>query len=141
MVLLPHEVFAVTTAQLAHRSRIAQIIAPLKRVRPRVPFWYLGAHRIPTLWILYRGLLKNAPDDDVSVYLGMTCDELTSQHSCKVRWRVRRIFEQKRVLTSPTATKQELLKGYCVGRHYIFSSEISAHFLTVVRQVQNGLCR
>ncbi|KAK7677705.1 hypothetical protein QCA50_019257 [Cerrena zonata] len=92
-VLLPQEVFTVTAAQLAHRSRIAQTIAPLKRVRPRVPFWYLAAHRIPTLWTLYRGLLRSSPDDDV-------------------RWRIRRIFDQEKELTSPTATKRELIKGH-----------------------------
>jgi hypothetical protein len=58
-VLLP------TPESLAHRARIARLISPLKRVRPRVPFYDLAAHRIPTLWSLYRGLLKEAPGANV----------------------------------------------------------------------------
>ena len=58
-VLLP------TPQSLAHRTRIASIISPLKRVRPRVPFYDLAAHRIPTLWSLYRGLLREVPGTNV----------------------------------------------------------------------------
>ena len=50
---------------LQHRANLAQLIRPLKRVRPRVPFWELAAHRIPTLWSLYRGLLRSAPGDNI----------------------------------------------------------------------------
>lgn len=63
---------AMTTASynpsaqsLQHRARIAQLISPLRRIRPRVPFWELAAHRIPTLWSLYRGLVRNAPGEEI----------------------------------------------------------------------------
>jgi hypothetical protein len=50
---------------LAHRARLARLISPLRRVRPRVPFYALAAHRVPTLWCLYRGLLRAAPGENV----------------------------------------------------------------------------
>jgi hypothetical protein len=56
----------VDGASLAHRQLIARLLTPLKRVKPRVPFYQLYAHRLPTLWTLYRGLLRFAPDDNVS---------------------------------------------------------------------------
>ncbi|KZT43782.1 hypothetical protein SISSUDRAFT_1124464 [Sistotremastrum suecicum HHB10207 ss-3] len=76
---------------ILHRERIAQLIAPLRRVRPRVPFFKLVAHRRPTLWTLYRGLLRNAPHP-------------------QVRWRVTTMFRQKRGETSPAATKAFLTR-------------------------------
>jgi hypothetical protein len=54
-----------TLESLAHRARLASLITPLKRVRARVPFWKLAAHRIPTLWTLYRGLMREAPTPHV----------------------------------------------------------------------------
>lgn len=50
---------------LTFRANLARLVSPLRRVRPRVPFYQLAAHRIPTLWTLYRGLLRKAPTDDV----------------------------------------------------------------------------
>lgn len=64
-------------ASLAHRQHIAQTISPLKRVRPHVPFWKLGAHRIPTLWTLYRGLLKHTGNDNVC-----RCSLITASRVC-----------------------------------------------------------
>ncbi|KAF9475999.1 hypothetical protein BDN70DRAFT_996024 [Pholiota conissans] len=49
----------------AFRANLAQLVSPLRRVRPKVPFYELPAHRIPTLWTLYRGLLRNAPTEDI----------------------------------------------------------------------------
>ena len=49
----------------AHRARIASVVSSLRRVTPRVPFWRLAAHRLPTLWTLYRGLLRSAPSEIV----------------------------------------------------------------------------
>jgi hypothetical protein len=50
---------------LPFRANLAQLVSPLRRVRSRTPFFQLPAHRIPTLWSLYRGLLKNSPSEDV----------------------------------------------------------------------------
>ena len=50
-----------SAASLAFRAQLAQTISPLRRVTPRVPFWKLGAHTVPVLWTLYRGLLRASP--------------------------------------------------------------------------------
>lgn len=54
-----------TPESLAYRSLISRLVSPLRRVRPRVPFYDLAAHRIPTLWTLYRGLMREAPGANV----------------------------------------------------------------------------
>ncbi|KAI0338978.1 hypothetical protein BDW22DRAFT_663212 [Trametopsis cervina] len=76
----------------ARRAELASLLSPLRRVTPRVPFWQLAAHRVPTLWSLYRGMLKAAPTPEI-------------------RWRVTWHFKQNQHLTSPKETKIELLKG------------------------------
>ena len=50
---------------ITHRQHIARIISSLRPVRPRVPFYRLAAHRVPTLWGLYRGLLRASPNSNV----------------------------------------------------------------------------
>ncbi|TFK59820.1 hypothetical protein BDN72DRAFT_780216 [Pluteus cervinus] len=75
------------------RQNLAQLISPMRRIRPRVPFWELRAHRVPTLWSLYRGLLREAPTE-------------------QIRFRVRMLFRKYRHLTGTGATKTQLLKGY-----------------------------
>lgn len=47
------------------RQNLAKLLAPLRRVRPRVPFFKLAVHTVPTQWGLYRGLLRAAPTDNV----------------------------------------------------------------------------
>lgn len=61
------------------RANLAQLLSPLRRVRPRVPFFELAAHRIPTLWGLYRGLLREAPTEDVR-----GCEFDTSYYRCNL---------------------------------------------------------
>ncbi|KAH8112251.1 hypothetical protein DFH11DRAFT_1706665 [Phellopilus nigrolimitatus] len=78
---------------LRRRLELSKSFSALRRVRPRVPFWQLAAHRIPTLWSLYRGLSKEAPGDNI-------------------RWRMRMFFERYRCLTSPTATRDRLLLAH-----------------------------
>ncbi|KZP21455.1 hypothetical protein FIBSPDRAFT_860637 [Athelia psychrophila] len=82
-----------TPESLAHRARISRLVSPLRRVRPRVPFYDLAAHRVPTLWTLYRGLMREAP-------------------GANIRFRVRMLFRQNEHLTSPVAARAELLKGH-----------------------------
>ncbi|KAG6813935.1 hypothetical protein H0H92_005189 [Tricholoma furcatifolium] len=84
---------APTQESLNFRANLARLISPLRRVRPRVPFFQLAAHRIPTLWSLYRGLLKEAPTD-------------------QIKWNVRTLFRKNRHLTGTDATKRQLEKGY-----------------------------
>ncbi|KAK7471031.1 hypothetical protein VKT23_002446 [Stygiomarasmius scandens] len=88
-----HDPFSPSSRSLEFRANLAKLISPLKRVRPTVPFWKLSAHRVPTLWGLYRGLLKSAPTDNI-------------------KYRVQTVFRYNRRLTGPNQTKKELRKGY-----------------------------
>ena len=47
------------------RESLAATVSSLRRVRPRVPFFQLGAHTLPTKWTLYRQLLRRAPTENV----------------------------------------------------------------------------
>ncbi|KAJ7367658.1 hypothetical protein DFH08DRAFT_760926 [Mycena albidolilacea] len=76
----------------AFRTTLARLVSPLRRVRPRVPFFELAIHRIPTL-ALYRNLLRHAPDDNI-------------------RTRVRYLFRKHQHATGTEKTRLELLKGY-----------------------------
>ncbi|KDQ51256.1 hypothetical protein JAAARDRAFT_41315 [Jaapia argillacea MUCL 33604] len=80
-------------SSMTHRTQITSLVSSLKRTRPRVPFRDLKAHRIPTLWVLYRGLLKEASSDDI-------------------RFRVRMLFRKNRYLTNPFVTREKLLQGH-----------------------------
>ncbi|KAG5647000.1 hypothetical protein DXG03_001724 [Asterophora parasitica] len=79
-------------SSLAFRTNLANLISPLRRVRPRVPFFKLAAHRIPTL-SLYRGLLREASSEEI-------------------KHRVRMVFRETRPLTGTDATKRNLEQGY-----------------------------
>lgn len=57
--------YAPSASSLKVRTRIAQEISGLKRTKPNVPFWRLPSHRVPTLWSLYRNLLRAAPSHNV----------------------------------------------------------------------------
>ena len=62
---LPVSGFAPSEASLQFRAKLSNLIRPLCRVRPRVPFFRLPAHTVPTLR-LYRSLLR-AGNDGVSL--------------------------------------------------------------------------
>ncbi|KAJ7777105.1 hypothetical protein B0H16DRAFT_1360770 [Mycena metata] len=83
---------APPSASVAFRARLANLVSPLRRVRPRVPFFELAIHRAPTL-ALYRNLLRYAPDDNI-------------------RTRVQYLFRKHQHATGTGKTKQQLLKGY-----------------------------
>lgn len=78
--------------QSVHRQNVARIVSSLRLVRPHTPFYCLAAHRVPTLWILYRGLLRSSP-------------------SPIVRSHIRVLFREHRHLTSPALTRTQLEKG------------------------------
>ncbi|KAI6145213.1 hypothetical protein BKA82DRAFT_4171063 [Pisolithus tinctorius] len=82
-----------SAASLEHRAQIAKLVSPLRRVTPRVPFWKLAAHRIPTLWTLYRGLLRHADRENV-------------------RDRVRALFRENRHTTSAVQATKQLSQGH-----------------------------
>src|ERR1700728_7069 len=95
-------------SSLAFRANLAALVSPLKRVRPRVPFYKLAAHRIPTLWCLYRGLLRAASGSNT-------------------QFRIAMLFRQYCHLTSPAATREKLLQGYKVILfHQPISSQLNA---------------
>ena len=56
-----------STESLQHWAEIAKRLLSLRHVLPRVPLWKLAAHRIPTLWTLYRGLLRHVQHHNVRV--------------------------------------------------------------------------
>ncbi|KAG8690481.1 hypothetical protein FRC11_011304 [Ceratobasidium sp. 423] len=81
--------YSPSAASLALRASIAQRLSGLRRTSPKVPFWALAAHRVPTLWTLYRGLLRAAPGENT-------------------RWRIRGLFQRNHHLTSPIKTRDAL---------------------------------
>ncbi|KAF5392523.1 hypothetical protein D9757_002195 [Collybiopsis confluens] len=82
-----------TAQSLEFRSNLTGRVSNLRRIRPRVPFFRLAAHRIPTLWGLYRGLLWTAPTANIQHYIRL--------------W-----FRQSRHLTGTENTIRDLRKGY-----------------------------
>ncbi|KAI0770140.1 hypothetical protein C8Q74DRAFT_875745 [Fomes fomentarius] len=50
---------------VAHRARLATLISGLRPTQFRAPLTRLRAHRVPTLWTLYRGLLRDAPTETI----------------------------------------------------------------------------
>ncbi|KAF7376042.1 hypothetical protein MSAN_00019000 [Mycena sanguinolenta] len=76
----------------AFRANLARLVSPLRRVRPRAPFFELVTHRTPTI-ALYRNLLRYAPDDNI-------------------RARVQYLFRKHQHATGTGKTRAQLLKGY-----------------------------
>ncbi|KAI9509477.1 hypothetical protein F5148DRAFT_1282977 [Russula earlei] len=79
-------------SHLTHRQNVARIVSSIRLTRPYTPFYRLAAHRIPTLWTLYRGLLRASP-------------------SPIIRSHIQTLFHDQRHLTSPALTKTQLEKG------------------------------
>ena len=65
------------------KHKLAGLFSSLRRTTPRVPFFRLAAHKVPTLWTLYRGLLRNAPGDAVcTLNLWVEYKQRGSQFNC-----------------------------------------------------------
>lgn len=94
------------------RAELARLVSPLRRVRPRVPFWQLAAHRIPTL-ALYRELLRNAPTENI-------------------RFRVSMLFRQNHHLTGTEGTIKYLNMGYKWLDIFQKSKQGNAHYAKVL---------
>ncbi|KAH9889921.1 hypothetical protein C8Q73DRAFT_736399 [Cubamyces lactineus] len=54
---------------LAHRARLASLFSELRPTRFRAPLTRLPAHRIPTLWTLYRGIIRDAPTETIRSHM------------------------------------------------------------------------
>ncbi|KAI0357526.1 hypothetical protein OH77DRAFT_1399072 [Trametes cingulata] len=50
---------------LLHRARLASLISKLRPTQFGAPLTRLQAHRIPTLWTLYRGIMRDAPTETI----------------------------------------------------------------------------
>ncbi|KAH0831113.1 hypothetical protein J3R83DRAFT_13679 [Lanmaoa asiatica] len=80
-------------SSLVHRESIARLLTPLRRIRPTVAYYKLAAHRIPTLWTLYRGLQRHAERKNL-------------------KWRIRTLFEGKRHTIQAHVAKLQLERAY-----------------------------
>ncbi|KAI0373669.1 hypothetical protein BV20DRAFT_962232 [Pilatotrama ljubarskyi] len=58
-----------TLESLAHRARLAALISELRPAKFDAPLTRLPAHRIPTLWTLYRGIMRDAPTDIIRSHM------------------------------------------------------------------------
>ncbi|KAI8994218.1 hypothetical protein BD414DRAFT_436884 [Trametes punicea] len=54
---------------ISHRARFAKLISELRPTRFRAPLTRLLAHRIPTLWTLYRGIMRDAPTETIRSHM------------------------------------------------------------------------
>ncbi|KZT63669.1 hypothetical protein DAEQUDRAFT_699831 [Daedalea quercina L-15889] len=109
-------IHALSSAQsLAHRARIASIISSLRPSRFRTPMCNLQAHRIPTLWSLYRGLLRDAPSDDV-------------------RWRIRRQFRRQMQVRKASTVKVLLQRHHKLREAFAAAKAGDAHMQAVVQR-------
>ncbi|KAI0667748.1 hypothetical protein C8Q78DRAFT_320913 [Trametes maxima] len=83
---------------LPRRARLASLVSQLRPTHFRAPLTRLNAHRIPTLWTLYRGILRDSPTDTIRSHMreffrarvnireqGAVTRELRKAHS---RWHV-----------------------------------------------------
>ncbi|KAI0754714.1 hypothetical protein C8Q80DRAFT_1093371 [Daedaleopsis nitida] len=52
-----------SSQSIAHRARLAALVSELRPTHFRAPLTRLLAHRIPTLWTLYRGIMRDAPTE------------------------------------------------------------------------------
>ncbi|TFL06778.1 hypothetical protein BDV98DRAFT_164273 [Pterulicium gracile] len=75
------------------RAQLAKSVSANRHIRPRAPFWRLPVHTIPTLWTLYRGLLRNAPTANIS-------------------FRVKTLLKENKHLTAPQDAAERLKQGY-----------------------------
>lgn len=97
-------------SSLAHRESIARLLTPLRRIRPTVAYYKLAAHRIPTLWTLYRGLQRHAERKNVGGDLFVFGAQANT--ASQLKWRIRTLFEAKRHTIQAHIAKAQLERAY-----------------------------
>jgi hypothetical protein len=102
------------------REKLAELVSPLRRIRSKSPFFELAAHRIPTLWSLYRGLLRNSPTDDVFIICIFSTYSYLYHSYSQISFRIRALFRINRHSTGTEATRKFLTQGYKVGMHALY---------------------
>ncbi|KAG8854363.1 hypothetical protein FRB91_003607 [Serendipita sp. 411] len=134
----------LSTASIQHRAYLSKEFTKLRRVRPRVPFFKLVAHRLPTLWGLYRDLIRCLPDIRESKkeskwrWKDFRDEEWASrEHGTALLWHVRRSFRQQRSLTSPQKCKECLLFWYKLLEH--LQSPVSNRFASKLSRYERIL--
>ena len=134
---------------IQHRQNIARIVSSLRPVRPHTPFYRLAAHRVPTLWALYRGLLRASPSPIVRSNADSRLFPSCYPSLChlQVRSHVHALFREHRHLTSPALTKIQLEKGQRVRKQnttcafaYSFSIMISGLTRSGRQSAEMNIC-
>lgn len=106
------------TSTTLDRQSLAAAFSALRRVRPRVPFFKLPAHRIPTRWSLYRGLLHCLPrvTSRYERVYDIPANQWDSRlHGGSILWWIRRGFREQRYITSPQGCRTQLIFWHKVG--------------------------
>lgn len=110
----------ISAASLQHRAHLAKEFSAVRRVRPRVPFNRLAAHRIPTRWGLYRDLLRRLPPirgmrDKTWRFEPFSAVEWDPRlHGHALQWHVRTAFRREQHNTSPYKVRAFLTFWYKV---------------------------
>ncbi|KAF8334247.1 uncharacterized protein EI90DRAFT_2970660 [Cantharellus anzutake] len=99
--------------------RLADLFSSLRRVIPRVPFFQLAVHRVPTRWTLYRGLLRNAPGENS-------------------KWRLRAFFRRYQHLTSPPTTKKKLEQAHSLLDAFIDAKNGDETAMNLARRFESN---
>jgi hypothetical protein len=91
---------------------VVHTVSRLRPVRPHTPFYCLAAHRVPTLWVLYRGLLRTSSSAIVS-QPGASYETIF----CLTRYRCAHIYNCSSAVPviSPVPTSQRLCSRGVIG--------------------------
>ncbi|KAI0822051.1 hypothetical protein BC628DRAFT_1328315 [Trametes gibbosa] len=138
---------------LAHRARLAALISELRPTHFQAPLTRLLAHRIPTLWTLYRGIMRDAPTDMIRSHMrdffrarrsireqGDITRELRKAHA---RWDVfRKANAGDKHLQAICLRYSRMIEGAArqVKADAVFEAELAWHERIRTRPVLTGAC-
>ncbi|PCH39931.1 hypothetical protein WOLCODRAFT_116386 [Wolfiporia cocos MD-104 SS10] len=105
---------------LAHRARISALVSSLKPTRLRTSVFDLLAHRIPTLWTLYRGLLRNAPTE-------------------RIRWRIQVMFRREKSMRKAIDVRVTLVRYHRWLEFFVAAKKGDAHKQAVLQRYSQML--